>query len=145
MQKKEKALGRTHKIPKYIKPDRRKYTRIQKPFLVRYRPRIPLEKGKKSSRWNIVPIQNISAEGILFKLDKKLEVGTLIDLKIHFPGFHEPIECVARVYRSKKQPQTRLFHITALFTAISAHERELIQKTAERIFPRTLNQSQIKY
>jgi len=111
--------------------ERRKSTRIIKSFMIRFRGTEPHAPSNAPLTWNLVTVENLSADGVLFKFNKVVELNALVDIKLDFPGIEQPIQCVGRVHRIEKVENTQLSLITVIFTSISQHDKELIQKTAE--------------
>jgi hypothetical protein len=67
-------------------PERRKYVRIEKPYLIMFRVQPCV--SNVSNNWYTVALVNLSAGGLLFYSIINLQVGTILDLKI---GFLVPI------------------------------------------------------
>ncbi len=63
-------------------PERRKYVRIEKPYLIMFRVQ-PCD-NNVSKDWDTVALVNLSAGGFFFYSSINLEVGTILDLKIGF-------------------------------------------------------------
>ena len=51
--------------------ERRKYQRIEKPYIVRLRVKPDEGLEMPSSKWDMVPVRDISAGGLAFKLYKE--------------------------------------------------------------------------
>jgi hypothetical protein len=113
--------------------ERRKYKRIDRPFVVKFRvrPDEPLEKD--SSCWDIVAVGDLGPGGVLFNYNKKLGIGTHIDLKIGFSVTKPPINCVGKIIRNDELEYHSMFRVATKFTEIGKRERELINKTIEDI------------
>jgi hypothetical protein len=110
--------------------EKRKYKRIEKPFIVKLQT-IPDEpKERISPDWDMVVAKDLGARGVFFHSSKNLGIGTALDLKIGFSTSSPPIECVGIVVRVKEQPYTSIFGIAVAFTKIDAHEKEMINRTA---------------
>ncbi len=117
----------------YKGQERRKYERRQKPFMVRFRT-IPLVAKKMvSTGWDMVPVKNLSAGGMLFDYDKNLELDSLLDFKIDISRSTPTINCVGKIIRIEKLQPTSLFRIEIKFTDIGEQEKELISKAIEEI------------
>jgi hypothetical protein len=113
--------------------EKRKYKRIEKPFIVKLHA-IPDEaNGRISPDWDMVVAKDLGAGGVFFYTSKNLGVGTLLDLKIGFSTSIPPIECIGIVVRVKEQPDTSIFGIATAFTKIGEQEKELINQTAEDV------------
>jgi hypothetical protein len=117
----------------YKGQERRKYERREKPFMVRFRT-IPLVAEKMvSTGWDMVPVKNLSAGGMLFDYNKNLELGTLLDLNIDAPKSTLTMNCVGKILRSDKLQSTSMFCIAIKFIEIGKREKELINKAIEEI------------
>lgn len=77
--------------------NKRKYSRFDAYYLVKYRPVLaPKDKLVLSS------IRNISAGGVCLEAKERLSVGAFIQLYINFPWFTDPVPVVAKVVWIKK-------------------------------------------
>jgi len=89
--------------------EKRKYKRIEKPFIVKLQT-IPDEpKERISPDWDMVVAKDLGAGGVFFQCSRNLGIGTSLDLKIGFSTSTPPIKCVGVVVRIKKQPYTSIF------------------------------------
>lgn len=113
--------------------ERRKYKRIDRPFIVKFRARSDEAIEKDSSCWDIVAVCDLGSGGALFNYNKKIEIGTIIDLKIGFSVTKPPINCVGKIIRSDELKYHSMFRVATKFTEIGKRERELINKTVEDI------------
>lgn len=112
--------------------ERREYKRIKKHFIAKFRVE---HKGEPTSgSWEMVTVENLGAGGVLFNYDKKIEVGSLLDLKINFPGLKDPIECEGKVVRIEEMPHPCLFRIATVFIKLDEGQRGIINKVAEAFF-----------
>ncbi len=110
--------------------EKRKYKRIEKPFIVKLQT-IPDEpKERISPDWDMVVAKDLGAGGVFFYSSKNLGIGTALDFKIGFSTSSPPVECVGIVLRVKEQPYTSIFGIAAAFTKIDKREKEMINRTA---------------
>ncbi len=110
--------------------EKRKYERIEKPFIIKLQS-IPDEpKERISPDWDMVVAKDLGAGGVFFQCSKNLGIGTSLDLKIGFSTSTPPIKCVGEVVRVKKQPYTSIFGIAVAFTKINAQHKEMINRTA---------------
>ncbi len=110
--------------------EKRRYERIEKPFIVKLQT-IPDEpKERISPDWDMVVSKDLGAGGLFFYSSKNLGIGTALDFKIGFSTSSPPVECVGIVLRVKEQPYTSIFGIAAAFTKIDAQEKEMINRTA---------------
>ena len=117
----------------YNEIERRKYKRIDRPFVVKFRikPDEVIEKGP--SDWDIVAVGDLGSGGVLFNYNKNLGIGVLIDLKIGFSVTKPPINCIGKIIRIEELPSLSMFRVATKFTEIGEQEKELIDKTIEEI------------
>ena len=110
--------------------EKRKYKRIEKPFVVKLKTLPDEAKETVSPDWDMVVAKDLGAGGVFFHCSRNLGIGTSLDLKIGFSTYTPPIKCVGIVVRIRKQPYTSIFGIAIAFTKIDAHEKEIINRTA---------------
>ncbi len=117
----------------YKGQERRKYERREKPFMVRFRT-IPLVAKKMvSTDWDLVPVKNLGAGGMLFDYNKNIELDSLLEFEISISKSMSPVNCVGKIIRIEKLQPTSLFRIEIKFTDIGEQEKELISKAIEEI------------
>ncbi len=116
-----------------MKTENRKYKRIEKPYIVRFRIKPYENHDAVSKDWNMVAVNDLGAGGISFNSSRKMEIGATLDLKIGFSTSMPPIECRGVVTRVTKHQNTSSFSIASAFTEIDEHIKEMINKTAEEI------------
>ncbi len=117
----------------YMILEQRKYVRIKKPYITRFR--VKPDDDKVTEDWDGVAVVNLSAGGIFFYSRTNLEVGTNVDLKISFSRSCPTIICVGRVVRVKKHLGAFLFSIAIVFTEIDERIKEVINDTALSVNP----------
>jgi CheY-like chemotaxis protein len=120
---------------------KRKYNRIEKPYMARFRVRQYKDQEISSPDWDTVVVKNLSAGGMLFHYHKNLEIGSLLDLKIGIAESIPVINSIGRVIRIEEfqyflrqgvQPLKHMFRIAAEFTNIEKQEKEMISISAEK-------------
>ena len=118
--------------------NKRKYKRIDRPFMVKFRirPDEVIEKG--SSDWDIVAVGDLGSGGVLFNYNKNLGIGVLIDLKIGFSVTKPPINCVGKIIRIEELPSLSMFRVATKFTEIGEQEKEMINTTVEEVLDRRI-------
>ena len=109
--------------------ERRKYPRIEKPYITRFKVKINADMIFKE--WENVAVINLSAGGIFLYVKKNLEVGTILNLKIGFSPSHPSIISVGRVIRMKRAPVTPKTAFAIEFTEINKQIREVINNIIE--------------
>ena len=113
----------------YKIPEQRKYVRIEKPYITRFRVK-PCD-DIVTKDWDTVAVINLCAGGIFFYSGTNLEVGTILDLKIGFSRSHPSIICVGKVIRVIKPPVTSLNGYAVEFTEIDEQIKKMINKSLE--------------
>ncbi len=113
--------------------ERRKYKRLEKPFITRFRIKPAETQGPISNDWDMVAVSNLGAGGIFFHTRKCLDIGTAMDLKIGFSITSPGIKCVGRVVRSKRHLDTSIYGIAIAFTEIEEHITWEIDKTTKKL------------
>ena len=111
--------------------ERREHKRIDKNYIVSFQIRPNEKQEQVFIGWDMVTAVNLGAGGILLNYDRKIEPGSILDLKINFPGSHEPIECVGEVNRVEKAKKSSRVRIAAKFVEIGAKDKEHIVQAAE--------------
>ncbi len=115
----------------YKGQERRKYKRMDKPVMVRFRT-IPLVAKKMvSTDWDMVPVKNLSAGGMLFDYNKNLELDSLLDLKIDVSIVTPTINCVGKIIRIAESIPHSIFGIATEFREIDEQEKAMINTTVE--------------
>ncbi len=115
-------------IPMCEVSERRKYQRVEKPIIIRFR--IKPQKGQEmaSSDWDMVGVNDLSAGGLFFNSSYNIEIGTVLDIKIGFSTSTAPVMCTAIATRIKNHPHTSIFGIATAFTEIEEHEKEMMDR-----------------
>ena len=109
----------------------RQYKRLKKPFVIRFRVRQDEEFSDVFGGWNIVTAEDLSARGTLFIYDQQLEVGAILELKINFPAFENPITCKAKVVRVEQLKHSAFYHVAIMFTAIDGKEKKILNSAVD--------------
>ncbi len=115
-------------IPMCEVSERRKYKRVEKPIIIRFR--IMPQEGQEmaSSDWDMVGVNDLSAGGLFFNSSDNIEIGTALDLKIGFSTSTTPVKCMGVVTRVTKHPHTSIFGISTAFAEIEEHEKEMMDR-----------------
>ncbi|OGW72294.1 MAG: hypothetical protein A2Y02_00130 [Omnitrophica bacterium GWA2_52_12] len=71
---------------------------------------------------------NLSAGGMLLAVPEELPAERLVDVVFEIPGGHWPVKRLARVVRCAVVPKSGLFETAIMFLAMTAEEREEIQR-----------------
>ena len=106
--------------------DKRKYRRLEKKCVLRVDPKG--EAGTVAPQWTIVTSKNISAGGVLFTYDRRLQAGTPLAFRIHFP--ERTIDCSGVVFRTGPAPIQPLVSVAAKLEGLNGRDREFIEQYA---------------
>ncbi len=120
--------ARQDRIPMSEISERRKYQRVEKPIIIRFRIRPQKAQALAPSDWDMVGVNDLSARGLFFNSSYNLEIGTVLDLRIGFSTSTAPVKCKGIVTRVKKNPDTSIFGIATAFTEIEECEKEMIDR-----------------
>ena len=101
--------------------EKRKHDRIDKKVLLR----VSMREKDGAPEWTIVTSKNISASGVLFGFNQKLDRGTPLYLRIHFPD--HAIDCTATVRRSVPGAQMPLTDVAVSLKGLERSDRDLIE------------------
>ena len=115
----------------YNDQEKRKYKRIGKQYMARFKIRSDEAQETESDDWDSVTLRNLSAGGTYFNYKKDLGIGSLLDLKIDVPGFILIINCVGKVIRIDKPKSTSMYSIAIKLIDIGEQEREAINTAVE--------------
>ncbi len=119
--------------------EKRKYQRINKPFIIRFRIRPDKSNGMVTTAWDMVVARDLGAGGVYFQYNKDLGVDSLLDFKINCSKSTPLINCIGKINRIKEQTNTPIFGIATTFTEIDKHNREEISKVVENSLRKEIN------
>lgn len=108
--------------------EKRKYRRIEKPYIARFRIRTDEAQDLDSKNWDMVAVNDLGAGSLFFHLRGALEIGTVLDLKLSLSTSIPPVECRGVVTRVKKHPVFPVFGTATAFTEIDKDIKEMINK-----------------
>jgi c-di-GMP-binding flagellar brake protein YcgR len=111
----------------YGGPERRRYKRIRKPYMVRFKPHDDAE-----ARWDMVAVLNFGAGGALFYYNSKVDEAQILDIKINFSSSKEAITCQGKVIRCESVP-AGMYLIAVNFVGMDELQQEYVNKTIEDI------------
>ncbi len=106
--------------------ERRKYQRIEKPYIVRFRVKPDEKQSMATSNWDLVSVKNMSAGGALFRYPEDLGANSNLEFKIGISQSTPAINCVAKIIRVERPQPHSMFHIVTEFTEIEEQERKMI-------------------
>ncbi|GJQ57612.1 MAG: PilZ domain-containing protein [Candidatus Scalindua sp. AMX11] len=121
------------KVEKFNGADKRRYPRIEKSFMIRFR--INQSEGYTIviSDWDMVAINDLSAMGVNFNYNKNLGIGSTLEFKLNISRSMQTINCTGRVVRIRRNQNHPTYSIAIAFADIDKEDREMINKTAEDI------------
>ncbi len=97
--------------------ERREYRRIEKPYMVRFRIKQYEGLEMSSTKWDMVPVMDISPRGLAFNYTKYLGFNSLLDFKINISS--STINCVGKIIRiDRPQPHSK-FRIATVFSPVN--------------------------
>ncbi len=115
--------------------ERRKYRRIEKPYIARFRVKPDKAQDIVPANWDMVSVYDLGAGGIYCYLSRYFEIGTPLELEINFSTSISPAECRGVVTRVKKHPAFSVFGTATVFTEIDKNIKEMINRTALFVNP----------
>ncbi len=113
--------------------EKRKYKRIEKPYIVRLRIKRYKGLGKPSAEWDMVTVKDLSAGGMRFNYNKNLGLGSLLYFKIDVSKSTPTINCVGKVTRAEQFQSTSMFCTAIKFINIRKKEKETINTAVEEV------------
>ena len=116
-----------------IVQEKRKYRRIEKPFMARFRTKQHEGSEMSLTEWDMVPVRDISSGGLTFNYTKNLGFDSLLDFKIDISTFTPTINCVGRIIRVEEPQPHSMCRITAEFTEIDKQEKEMFNTALEKV------------
>lgn len=114
----------------YDYAEKRKYLRIEKPYMARFRVRPDGNPGAVLTDWDMVAVNDLGAGGVFFNSSNDLEIGTILNLKIGLSRTTPSIRCDGIVTRVINHPNTSIFGVATVFTKIDEHLKEMINRVA---------------
>jgi hypothetical protein len=120
----------------YGGPERRVYKRIRKHFIAKFQSRPRDAQERTSANWDMVTIYNLGAGGALFNYNRRLEIGSLLNLEVKFPQSETPIRGIVKIIRVEEPSKALILHIAATFIEIDKKQKETINKAAEGFYSR---------
>ncbi len=121
--------------------ERRRFKRVEKPYITRFRIKPDEVRDMVPTDWDMVAVNDLCAGGVFFNASRNLEIGTILDLRISFSTSTPPVKCVGRVARVKKHLNTFIYGIVTEFSETDEHIKEMINKTAEKLAKKSIQES----
>jgi len=112
--------------------ERRKYKRIRRNLIIRFRALKKAVKKKRDKEWNMAITENLSADGALFKYSSKLKIDSEHEMKIKFPRGRTPVECSCKVVRVETLQEAPIFRIAVRYLKMSKKNKGMIDKFAKQ-------------
>ncbi|MFH1190679.1 MAG: ATPase, T2SS/T4P/T4SS family [Candidatus Omnitrophota bacterium] len=111
-------------------PSRRVYRRLDNQVKVRYKV-FEIENQlikRQDCAEAATATKNISAGGLLFVAPDRLNIGSMLELKIELPNNSELIECLARVVRVEELKEEQEYDIAVCFLDLTSADRIKLDK-----------------
>ena len=118
---------------KRIELEGRKNRGIEKHFMARFRVKQYEGLEMSSTKWDTVPVKDISAGGLAFNYIKNLGFNSLLDFKIDISQSTPTINCVGKIIRTDRPQPHSMCRIATEFTEIEDQEKEMISTTIENV------------
>jgi c-di-GMP-binding flagellar brake protein YcgR len=116
----------------YNNHKRRKYKRMENPYMARFRIKQYKDLERSSAEWDVVVLKDLSAGGALFNYNRNLRIGSLLDLKIDVSTTTPTIKCAGKVTRIEQSQPHSILRIATEFTEIDEREKKIINTTIEK-------------
>ena len=106
--------------------ERRKYRRIEKPYITRFRIKPDKIQNMVPTNWDLIGLKDLSAGGILFAYPEDLGIDSNLDLKIDISQSTPTINCEGKIIRIDRPQPHSMFRVATEFTVIEDQEKEMI-------------------
>ncbi|MDR4503602.1 MAG: PilZ domain-containing protein [Candidatus Scalindua sp.] len=113
--------------------EKRRYQRIVKSFMIRFRINQCEGYTMILSGWDMVAINDLSAMGVNFNYNKNLGIGSILEFKLNISRSMQTINCTGKVVRIRRNANHPSFSTAIVFADIDKQGIEMINKTAEDI------------
>ena len=113
-------------------PEKRKYKRAQTPCVIEFQIKPGESREKDPTESGMVVVEDLGAGGVSFNYNRNLEAGSLIDLKIAVSSSMPPVNCVGKIIRIIKQPDSNKLGVAVELTDISEQEKDVINEVVEK-------------
>ncbi len=110
--------------------ERRKYRRMEKSFMARFRVKQFEGVDKPLTIWEPVTLENISAGGTLFDYKVDLGLASLLNLKIYISTSLPVIDSVGKIIRIDEPKTDTMFRTAIEFEEIDEREKKKINTIA---------------
>lgn len=110
-----------------IKPERRRFSRIDAQFAVGY----SIRDDRFDPHWDISLTKNISCSGILFTTAEDIPSGTTLAIRLRLPNTSKLIETLMKVARVEGVPSGIVYRTGAYFVEIDELDSVQIEKAVE--------------
>ena len=114
-------------------PEKRKYRRVEKPFMAKFRVKQFEGVDMPLTNWEAVTLKDISAGGTLFNYKKNLGFKSLLDLKIDVSISTSTINCVGEIIRIEEPKPDSVFRIATEFKEIDEQEKEKLKTIVREV------------
>ncbi len=111
--------------------EKRRYPRIVRSFMIRFRINQCEGYTMVLSDWDMVAINDLSALGVNFNYSKNLGIGSTLEFKLDISRSMQTISCTGKVVRIRRNTNHPTYSIAIEFANIDKQGMEMINKTAE--------------
>lgn len=110
--------------------EKRRYPRIVKSCMIRFRINQCEGYTMILSNWDMVTINDLSAMGMNFNYNKNLDIGAILEFKLNVSRSMQTIRCRGKVVRIRRNMDHPTFSIAIAFADIDEEGVAMINKTA---------------
>jgi len=119
-------------MSKIQKKDRRKFIRLKAHHLVKYR--VLVAGQEHGARFMLATIKDIGGGGACLRLEERLSLASVIELRINFPHIDTSIYAIAKVVWTKEIKKPKFFEVGLEFTQIDSHFRDFIDNEVRLVY-----------
>ncbi|MDO8602768.1 MAG: PilZ domain-containing protein [Candidatus Omnitrophota bacterium] len=112
--------------PDDIKPERRKFKRINRSYIVSY----AIVKGE-DLKFDVSQTRNLSEGGLLFMSDREFEKGAILKIKLRLPEFSDYVTVRTQVIESTQLVKDIMYDTRVKFIEVEQKVRESIRKLVD--------------
>ena len=107
-------------------PERRRYIRIKKSFLLSYS-----NKSEPNEKYEITQLKNISLGGMCFVTSQRFTVSTELNIELKTPYLAETTHLTGIVLESHEKMKNRIYETRLEFRNLDTEAKVLLQKLME--------------
>lgn len=119
-------------MPTYSGQEKRKYTRINKNFVVSYRI------YGDPNNIDISQTKNVSEGGMLLTTNRAFDRGTVLAIEIRLPLFRDPIRLLGKILQSKEIVHNLIYETRLSFSYMDDQSKQLVRNTVSHFSKKEL-------